>query len=115
MGLLLMLSGLALRAWAAKTLGEFYTRTLQIVEGQPLIDKAPYRVIRHPGYLGIFLMGIGAGLAILNWVALLGGVVVGACSRVYRICSEAVMLKTTFGEQHEAYSAKNWRLLPFIY
>ena len=70
-GLLLMLAGLSLRYWAAKTLGEFYTRTLQIIEGQRIFDQAPYSIIRHPGYLGVFLMDIGASLAVRNWVVLL--------------------------------------------
>ncbi|MBW4652542.1 MAG: hypothetical protein KME20_05795 [Kaiparowitsia implicata GSE-PSE-MK54-09C] len=36
-GLTLMLGGLAMRYWAAKTLGEFYTRTLQIIEAQEIV------------------------------------------------------------------------------
>jgi len=114
-GLLLMLGGLILRYWAAKTLGEFYTRTLQTVEGQKIIDQAPYSVIRHPGYLGTFLMEIGAGLAITNWVVLAIIVVIGVLSRTYRIQVEEEMLKTVFGEQHRVYSEKTWRLIPFIY
>lgn len=65
-GLTLMLGGLAMRYWAAKTLGEFYTRTLQVIEGQGIVNQAPYNVIRHPGYLGTLLMEIGAGLAVTN-------------------------------------------------
>jgi isoprenylcysteine carboxyl methyltransferase (ICMT) family protein YpbQ len=56
LGLIVMLSGLAMRYWAAKTLGEFYTRTLQVIEGQKIVSQAPYNVIRHPGYLGTLLM-----------------------------------------------------------
>ncbi|NJM68353.1 MAG: isoprenylcysteine carboxylmethyltransferase family protein [Acaryochloris sp. RU_4_1] len=59
LGLILMLGGLAMRYWAAKTLGEFYTRTLQIVEGQKIVNQAPYDIVRHPGYLGTLLMEIG--------------------------------------------------------
>ncbi|MGL6339252.1 MAG: isoprenylcysteine carboxylmethyltransferase family protein, partial [Waterburya sp.] len=69
-GIILMLGGLSIRYWAAKILGEFYTRTLQTIAGQQIITKAPYSQIRHPGYLGTFLIEIGAGLAIANWIAL---------------------------------------------
>jgi protein-S-isoprenylcysteine O-methyltransferase Ste14 len=115
LGLILMLSGLAMRYWAAKTLGEFYTRTLQIVEGQELVNQAPYNVIRHPGYLGTLLMEIGAGLAVMNWVVLLAAVVLGITSRTYRIGAEEKMLEARFGEQYKVYSDKTWKLVPFLY
>lgn len=115
LGLILMLGGLAIRYWAAKTLGEFYTRTLQIVEGQKIVDRVPYNVIRHPGYLGTWLMEIGAGLAVTNWVVLLAAVVIGITSRTYRIGAEEKMLEASFGEQYKVYSDKTWKLVPFLY
>lgn len=115
LGLLIMLGGLVLRYWAAKTLGEFYTRTLQTLEKQQIIQQAPYNIIRHPGYLGTFLMEIGACLAIANWVILIVIAVIGVLSRVYRIQVEEEMLKTVFGEQYTLYSQETWRLIPFIY
>jgi protein-S-isoprenylcysteine O-methyltransferase Ste14 len=114
-GILVMLGGLILRYWAAKTLGAFYTRTLQTVEGQQIIEQAPYNVIRHPGYLGTFLMEMGAGFAIANWIVLAIVVIIGASSRFYRIQAEERMLKTEFGEQYRVYSEKTWKLIPLIY
>ncbi|MFB2897181.1 isoprenylcysteine carboxylmethyltransferase family protein [Aerosakkonemataceae cyanobacterium BLCC-F50] len=114
-GLVLMLAGLSIRYWAAKTLGEFYTRTLQIVEGQQIFNQAPYSIIRHPGYLGTFLMEIGASLAVRNWVVLLAIVVIGMLWRIYRIQAEEEMLETAFKEQYKVYQEKTWKLIPFIY
>lgn len=114
-GLLLMIGGLTLRYWAAKTLGEFYTRTLQIIEGHQIVDRGPYSVIRHPGYLGAFMMNIGAGLAITNWIAVLFITVIGVMSYAYRLRAEEEMLETTFGEQYKIYVEKTSRLVPFIY
>ncbi|GAB4380697.1 MAG: hypothetical protein Kow00121_37450 [Elainellaceae cyanobacterium] len=115
LGLLIMLNGLGLRYWAAKVLGEFYTRTLQTVEGQQIIEQAPYSTIRHPGYLGTFLMEIGAGLAIANWIVLAIVVITGIVSRVYRIQVEEEMLNAAFEERYKVYSKTTWRLVPFIY
>jgi protein-S-isoprenylcysteine O-methyltransferase Ste14 len=115
LGLILMLSGLATRYWAANTLGNFYTRTLQIIEGQAIVSQAPYNVVRHPGYLGTFLMEIGAGLAVMNWVVLLAAVVIGITSRTYRISVEEKMLAASFGKQYKAYSEKTWKLIPLLY
>lgn len=69
-GLLLMLGRLLIRYWAANRLGEFYTRTLH-VEGQRIVAQTPSKIVRHPGYLGTFLMEIGASLAVSNWAVLL--------------------------------------------
>lgn len=115
LGLILMLGGLAVRYWAAKTLGEFYTRTLQVIEGQKIVNQAPYNVIRHPGYLGTLLMEIGTGLAVTNWVVLIAIVVIGITSRAYRIGVEEKMLEASFGEEYKIYSDKTWKLVPFLY
>jgi protein-S-isoprenylcysteine O-methyltransferase Ste14 len=115
LGLVLMLSGLVVRSWAAKTLGVFYTRTLQIIDGQRIVNQAPYRVIRHPGYAGTLLIEIGAGLAITNWFVLLALVVIGIPSRAYRIGVEEKMLEASFGEEYKLYSDKTWKLVPFLY
>jgi protein-S-isoprenylcysteine O-methyltransferase Ste14 len=115
LGLILMLGGLTMRYWAAKTLGNCYTRTLQIVEGQEIVAQAPYSLIRHPGYFGTLLMEIGAGLAVENWIVLLVATIIGIASRTYRINAEEKMLSARFAEQYEAYSAKTWKLVPFLY
>jgi protein-S-isoprenylcysteine O-methyltransferase Ste14 len=115
LGVTLMLGGLAMRYWAAQILGEFYTRTLQIIEGQKIVDRVPYNIIRHPGYLGTLLMEIGAGLAVTNWIVLLAVVAIGITSRTYRISVEEKMLEASFGEEYKIYSDKTWKLLPFIY
>lgn len=114
-GILLMLSGLGLRYWAARTLGEFYTRTLQITEDQQIVDLAPYSVIRHPGYLGTYLMVIGAGFAIANYPVLSLAAIIGLLSRIYRIQAEEKMIAAAFPKTYETYSAKTWRLIPFLY
>src|SRR3989442_1487212 len=59
-GIAAMLSGLVLRIWASRVLGSFYTRTLRTEAHQHLIAEGPYRLVRHPGYLGALLLWLGA-------------------------------------------------------
>jgi protein-S-isoprenylcysteine O-methyltransferase len=114
-GIGLMLSGIALRFWANRELGRFYTRTLRIAAGQPVIDHGPYKVLRHPGYSGDLVMWAGAGLATLNWVAA-AAVVAGMCGAYcYRIQCEEEMLQSAQGPPYETYKARTWRLMPFVY
>ena len=115
LGLIIMVCGLSLRYWAARVLGEFYTRTLQTVADQKIIDKAPYSVVRHPGYLGTFLLSIGAGLALMNWLVLVVSVAIEMTAKAYRIRVEEQMLTTTFGDEFDEYVSKTWKLLPYLY
>jgi protein-S-isoprenylcysteine O-methyltransferase Ste14 len=114
-GVVLMGLSLVLRVWANRTLGAFYTRTLRTVEGQPVVQAGPYRIIRHPGYLGIILMWTGAGLAVMNWMATL--VVLGSMVATYhyRMNAEEAMLLEAQGEAYRAYQSRTWRLIPFVY
>lgn len=114
-GLMLMVAGLSLRYWAAKTLGEFYTRTLQTSARQTIVDTGPYKIVRHPGYLGTLLLNVGAGLALMNLIVFSIGLTIGTLSRFYRIQAEERMLAAAFSEQFEQYASKTWRLIPYIY
>jgi protein-S-isoprenylcysteine O-methyltransferase Ste14 len=114
-GVGLMLSGIALRFWANRVLGRSYTRTLRIAEDQTVINHGPYKILRHPGYSGVLTMWAGAGLATLNWVAA-AVVLVGMCGAyLYRIRCEEEMLLSALGRPYEAYRARTWRLVPFVY
>ncbi len=62
MGLAAEAAGLGLRIWSLRTLGAAYTRTLRADVAQPLVTDGPYRLVRHPGYLGTHLTWTGFGL-----------------------------------------------------
>jgi protein-S-isoprenylcysteine O-methyltransferase len=115
LGIALMLAGIALRAWAARVLGRFYTRTLLTTTDHRIVQDGPYRLIRHPGYSGSLLVWIGAGLAVSNWIAL--ALVTLACTAayLYRIKSEETMLIDAFGQAYLDYCQKTKRLIPFVY
>jgi protein-S-isoprenylcysteine O-methyltransferase Ste14 len=115
LGIAIMVAGIALRFWANRTLGEFYTRTLKTTASQRLVQAGPYHIVRHPGYLGTVLFWLGAGVASTNWLiaALLVILMFGVYS--YRIRSEEVMLKNALGDEYRKYSARTWRLIPFVY
>ena len=64
-GLVLLLwGGVALRLWSFRTLGRYFTFTVQTSADQPVITDGPYRVVRHPSYAGILLAVMGIGLFI---------------------------------------------------
>lgn len=62
-GIAVMLSGIALRVWAAQTLGRFYARTLLVSDSQHVVQNGPHTHARHPADLGVILLWVGAGWA----------------------------------------------------
>ena len=114
-GIVIMLFGITLRAWAFQTLGRFYTRTLRISEGQQVVQEGPYRHVRHPGYLGVILLWVGAGLATVNWIVAALVTLIFVMAYRYRIEVEERMLVASFGEQYAAYKEHTWRLIPLIW
>jgi protein-S-isoprenylcysteine O-methyltransferase len=115
LGIGLMVGGIALRFWATRVLGRYYTRTLRIANDQKVIDHAPYNILRHPGYSGVLVMWAGAGFATLNWVAVTAVIVGMSGIYTHRIRCEEEMLRSALGQQYETYMARTWRLVPFLY
>jgi protein-S-isoprenylcysteine O-methyltransferase Ste14 len=115
LGLLIMLLSLLLRFWSMRVLGEYYTRTLRVTDTQVIVSQGPYRVIRHPGYLGTIFVWVGFALAVGNWMAtiILAILLFGVYG--YRIRSEEAMLIDRFGNEYQKYRKQTWRLIPFIF
>jgi protein-S-isoprenylcysteine O-methyltransferase Ste14 len=114
-GVGLMVAGLTLRYWAGRILGRFYTRTLRVADDQVLVERGPYRMIRHPGYSADLLMWGGAGLATVNGIVATVLVLVMVWSYRYRIECEEAMLLVTLAPHYQSYRERTWRLIPYIY
>ena len=114
-GIAVMILGLALRAWSMQVLGSSYSRTLKVTGSQSLVVRGPYRIIRHPGYLGSILIWVGAGVAVTNWIAIVSLSLMMIGVYVYRIQTEERMLVTAFGTVYSQYQKRSWRLLPPLF
>lgn len=114
-GLGVLWSGIALRVWSIRTLGRYFTYTVQIGKDQPVITTGPYRIIRHPSYTGLLLVVIGLGLLIGNWLSLVGLTAVVMCALAYRIKVEERALLKNLGEHYRSYAATHRRLIPVIW
>jgi methyltransferase len=52
----------AIKYWAIATLGNRWTFRVLVPPGQPLVTAGPYRLLRHPNYLGVAGELVGAAL-----------------------------------------------------
>lgn len=115
LGVGIMLIGIAIHIWSVKTLGKFYSRSLIVQKEHRIVQEGPYKILRHPGYLGAILIGLGFGLAVGNMYVFWLIVLVMVPMYVFRISQEEKMLSETFGESYLTYQGKTKRLVPFIY
>lgn len=69
-GLVVFTLGKLLKMWAIFTLGERWTYRVLVLPGAPLIARGPYRLLRHPNYLGV--LGELVGMALLVGAHLTG-------------------------------------------
>jgi protein-S-isoprenylcysteine O-methyltransferase len=115
LGVALMVAGIALRIWANRVLGAYYTRTLRIQTGQSVVRSGPYRLIRHPGYAGALLMWLGAILATRNWITLVVVCVSVTSVYLYRIATEERMLARALGGDYQAYMMDTKRVIPWVW
>jgi protein-S-isoprenylcysteine O-methyltransferase Ste14 len=101
------ISGLALALWSMHVLG----RSFGIAPAdRGLVTAGPYRLVRHPMYLGELLSVLGA---LIGNVSLPNGLIVGllAASLAWRILTEERILKA-----YDDYKAiTRWRLLPGVW
>ena len=113
-GIVLMWTGMAFRLWAVLVLGRFFRITVMLQDEHRLVEKGPYRILRHPAYTGGLLTITGIGLAMGNWLSLLVLMGVVLLGYGYRIRVEEQALRARFGESYERYAATRWRLVPFL-
>ncbi|GAA1643326.1 isoprenylcysteine carboxyl methyltransferase family protein [Catellatospora bangladeshensis] len=69
--LALVLASQALRWWCVTTLGPRWNTLVIVVPGLPLVDRGPYRWLRHPNYLAVVVEGIALPLVHTAWLTAL--------------------------------------------
>jgi len=112
-GLVLFVAGFGFRLAAIRQLGRFYSHKVRRAEGHEIIDQGPYRVVRHPAYLGVIAAHLGFALVFLNpWSALAVAVLV-IPAFVWRIHVEEPMLMQIPG--YAEYARDHARLLPGLW
>jgi len=114
-GVAVMICGIIFRQYVIAVLGKFFTAQVQIQANHELIKAGPYRYIRHPSYLGIFILALGLGIALANWISLLLCIVLPLIGIMRRIRVEEKELEKYFGKQYQDYRRSTWAFIPYIY
>ncbi len=110
----LLIVGSLLRRYCFRILGKHFTAAVTVTADHPIIEKGPYRWIRHPGYTAAFIMFIGVGVALGSWLSVAIFFIEMALVYSRRVKAEEAALLNTLGEPYRAYMARTKRFIPFI-
>jgi protein-S-isoprenylcysteine O-methyltransferase Ste14 len=105
-GAVLMSSALVyFRSWRVRA---------RLDEGHQLATGGPYRVLRHPIYMGMNLLALGTAIWVPTWIMWVAAVLM-AIGGDLRARAEEALLVEAFGDRYREYRAHTRRFLPGIY
>ena len=106
--------GLSLRYQGSMVLGENFTRHVAVSTSMMLVSTGPYRYLRHPLYLGLFLITISFPIYVGNVFAILVGLPLLVIGFSWRMNVEELAL-TKIHPQYAQWLKQRYRFIPFIY
>jgi protein-S-isoprenylcysteine O-methyltransferase Ste14 len=92
----------------------FTAGTIEIAEGQHLIDSGPYAIVRHPMYSGALIMIFGIPLALGSWWALIPASLLVPVI-VWRLTREEVLLAADLAGYGDYRGRVRYRLAPLFW
>lgn len=113
-GLSIQIAAGALGVWARRHLGRNWSGAITVAQEHQLVRTGPYRVLRHPIYTAMIGMFLGSAIAIGEWHALLGVVLI-VIAYARKIPLEEASLRGVFGPSYDDYRKSSWALVPGLY
>ena len=114
-GIIFYLLGLILRYSGTYYLGQYFTRDVAVSKDQELVFKGPYRKLRHPLYLGLFLLTVSvplffAQIGIFILATLLMGYVLNK-----RMTIEEANMEAILKDKYVTWKSTRYRFFPWLY
>jgi protein-S-isoprenylcysteine O-methyltransferase Ste14 len=110
---ILCIAGLAFCLWARATLGRNWSGTITLKEGHELIERGPYRLVRHPIYTGLLAMFLATAIA-FGHVGGFVAVLLAFASFWIKLTDEEKLMRQQFPEQYGSYEQRVKRIIPFV-
>jgi protein-S-isoprenylcysteine O-methyltransferase Ste14 len=114
LGVVICMSGLFGAIWSRRTLAGNWSSNVQFKQGHELVDKGPYRVVRHPIYTSLLLMSLGTAIA-ANRVGAMAGFLSVFAGVWIKLRQEEKLLLQHFPDAYSAYKARVKALVPFVF
>jgi protein-S-isoprenylcysteine O-methyltransferase Ste14 len=92
----------------------FTAGTIEIAEGQQVIDSGPYAIVRHPMYAGALIMIIGIPLALGSWWGLIPAALLVPVM-AWRLTREEAFLAANLAGYADYRCRVRYRLAPMVW
>ena len=115
LGLVLLLLGTVFLSWSMGV-NPFFEKTVRIQteRHQRVIDTGPYRVVRHPGYLGFFGWALSAPFLLGSWWSLIPAAL-SILAMVVRTALEDRTLRQELPGYEDYTKRTRFRLIPYVW
>jgi protein-S-isoprenylcysteine O-methyltransferase Ste14 len=114
-GCFLAVAGTALVLRSRAELGPSWSLVPKADRSTGLVTTGPYRLVRHPIYLGLALLAVGQALAFASWPAFFIVVFGIVPTFARRALAEDELLARTFGERFEIYRRRTRMIIPLLF
>ena len=114
LGGLIFLCGMLLFGWAARYLKAGFLGNIEPVS-DTLVAQGPYRLVRHPLYLGTLLSTIGLVVGLRSLWGLVTVFVFFLPAAIYRARLEERAVARKFGDDWDAYVSRTSFLFPWAW
>ena len=106
--------GLLVAIWSRNTLGTEWSQDVELKRGHKLVQRGPYRLMRHPIYTGHLLMGLGTAIASGLLIAFVG-LALFAGGFWIKLNQEESLLLRSFPDEYPAYKRRVKALIPYLF
>lgn len=106
---------LLLRLWSIFLLGLSFSYDIKPPESGIIVMTGPYKIIRHPAYLAVVILGSFPGLILESVIGFLGMLLTTLVPIVLRIHAEEKVMAKVMGKRFDLYRQHTFRLVPFLY
>ena len=92
----------------------YLSRTVEVQEGQTVIDTGLYGIVRHPMYTATIFLCLAIGLVLGSWISFVLMLVYPVLI-LFRIRGEEALLEENLPGYRDYKAKVRWRLIPFLW
>ncbi len=113
LGVIICAIGMVFAIWSRRTLGDNWSRDVELKQGHRLVLRGPYSFMRHPIYTAHLLIALGSAITFGSWLgyAAVASFFVGF---KVKLAQEEELLLRNFPEEYPQYRARVKALVPWV-